>query len=245
MNKIVILGCRFVGISLMPFLEKAGYEVYASSRKPLENELLKNHPNHLKFNLEDKSTYQNIPENADIVWTFPAVPVDNVSDFLTYLKQKNCRVRVVLGTTSAYTDKQGILTENSQLDTESPRIKGENLLMENGTVVLQLAGIYSEERHPFNWLNKGLIKNSNKTINLIHVNDICNIISKVLKSDLKGERFILSDGNKYWWRDIWKTGKERNKVRVDCPPKLEIEDRQVSNLKLKEFMGTGFQFSEL
>ncbi len=242
-KNIVILGCGFVGKYLIPILERnENYQVFATSRDPEKN--LTNFKNKIKFDLLDKNTYANIPVNSSIIMNFPAEPLDKIKEFYEYIKDSS-KIKICLGTTSGYLEKSGIITEQSPLKLDNRRIQGENFLMENGSIILQLSGIYGGLRHPFNWLNKGLIKNSNKTVNLIHVNDICNIISFLLDSDLHSQRINLSDGQEHWWKDIWDLGISRKEVIAECPESLEIDNRFVSNQKLVDIIGQDYDFEQL
>ena len=242
MKNIVLLGCGFVGKFLIPVLESNGYKVFPTSRNPQSN--LQGLSNSIKFDLMDESTYINIPADSQIIFMFPAEPVEKLKIFYEYIKNTST-VKIVLGTTSSYKDTSGILNEKYPLSDQIKRVQGETFLIKNGAVVLQLSGIYGGSRHPFKWLNKGLIKNSNKTVNLVHVNDICKIILKFLESDLSSERFNLSDGQKYWWKDIWQLAKDRQEVFDECPPALIKEERHISNKKLLSFIGENYSFEKL
>ncbi len=236
MRRVVLLGCGFVGIHLLKELEKQNFQVFPTSRDPDKNQFLKSHPNKIRFDINEPLTYQNIPDNCEIIWLFPAKPLAKVIEFYNFIAAKS-KIRIVLGTTSSYLAKSGIIDESSELDLTKARVQGENFLLSKGAVILALSGIYNKERHPFSWLNKGLIKNSNKSVNLIHINDISKIILEIMASELSQERFNVSDGVKYWWKDIWKTGNEKGYVFAGCPPESEAEDRLISNNKLRILLG--------
>lgn len=242
MKKVVLLGCGFVGKYLNDFLKKENYDIILTSRNPEVN--LSEFSNTIKFDLSDPLTYQNIPENSEIIFLFPAEPFELVQNFYNYIHTKS-HIRIVLGTTSIYTDKTGIINESSSIDADNKRFHGESFLMKKGSIILSLSGIYGGTRHPFDWLNKGLIKNANKTVNLIHVNDICHIILKFLQSDVNSERFNISDGSIYWWRELWKIGKDRNLIKSECPPELEKESRIINNQKLLNFIGNNYSFQKI
>ncbi|MBC7476006.1 MAG: hypothetical protein H7263_17115 [Candidatus Sericytochromatia bacterium] len=242
-KNLVILGCGFVGKYLIKSLENnTNYQVFATSRDPEKN--LADFKNRIKFDLLDENTYVNIPENSFIIMNFPAEPLDKIKKFYEYVKDSSI-IKICLGTTSGYLEKSGVITELSPLKLDNSRIQGENFLMKNGSLILQLSGIYGGNRHPFNWLNKGLIKNSNKTVNLIHVNDICNIITFLLDSDLHSQRINLSDGQQHWWHDIWSLGVSRKEVITECPESLEIDNRFIDNQKIVNIIGQDYSFEQL
>lgn len=95
------------------------------------------------------------------------------------------------------------------------RVVGEEFLRGKGALILVLSGIWGYERHPRNWYQKKLIRNTNKYLNLAHVDDInfvtCRCIEKMLSSDnhgsddqLKGKQIIVGDGVKYFQADLAK-----------------------------------------
>lgn len=241
-NKLLILGYGFVGSNLKGFLEKQGYEVYFSTR----NLKKFNHTQDrlIEFNLEEEKTYHNIPSNTQIIWTFPAQPLDKVKKFYEIIESKKSVIRIVLSTTSVYAEKTGVITENSPLDFSSERLKGELFLFEKNSIILHLAGIWGGSKSPFDWLNKNLIKNSNKTVNLIHVDDIVNIIYYLLKLNISKERFNLSDGFLYWWKDLWSYGVSKNLVNVSLPTEGKIEQRYISNDKIKAILSEKYIFKK-
>lgn len=241
MQKVVILGCGFVGKYLADYL-KNDYLVYTTSRNPNKN--LNDLPNPLLFNLNASETFKNIPNDSIIIWNFPAEPLESVEEFYNYCQQNNIQIKIIYGSTSAYIKKEGVITEEDITNESTPRVKGENYLLSKGTNILQLSGIYGYSRHPFNWLNKGLIKNSNKTVNLIHTDDICKITRIILELNLNAERINISDGNNYLWKDLWKLGIDKNIVNTECPPDLESENRFISNHKLIKLIGD-YRFKDL
>lgn len=241
MQKIIILGCGFVGKYLVNYL-KNDYDIYTTSRNP-ELKLSKL-PNPILFDLNNHQTYNNIAKNSIIIWNFPAEPIEKVKDFYNFCLENNISIKVIYGSTSAYINKEGFVDENCNTDDNIKRVQGENFLLEKGSNILQLSGIYGESRHPFNWLNKGLIKNSNKTVNLIHVEDICNITKKILDLNLKSERINISDGVNYLWKDLWEIGLRNGIVNVECPPFLEPEYKHIINDKLLNLIGN-YQFKSI
>ena len=85
----------------------------------------------LKFDLEQPSTWLNIPVAADLIWCFPATPLEQVQAFARTLNAPPRRI-IVLGSTSAY-DAPSQLTEYPPpwIDESSPvnlaksRVQGE------------------------------------------------------------------------------------------------------------------------
>ncbi|MFN8671998.1 MAG: hypothetical protein U0457_07945 [Candidatus Sericytochromatia bacterium] len=242
---LLLLGYGFTSFYLKKELDKLNYNIIVSTRSKNNNKYLTDKDNFIIFDLLDLSTYKNIPNNTNIILTFSAEPFDNIKILLEILKEKNSKILLVLGTTSSYINKEGIIYEESELNLLSERVKSEILLKKNGANILRLAGIWGEERNPFNWLQKGLIKNSNKTINLIHIKDIVNVIVFLIKSNISSEVFNLSDGQEYFWKDIWKYAFENKIVNTPCPPSDNREVRIIENKKIYSLLGNNYKFKTI
>ena len=78
-----------------------GWAVHATSRNPLNNLADIPSEQRLKFDLEQPSTWLNLPAGADLIWCFPATPLEQVRAFARTLDAPPRRI-VVLGSTSAY-----------------------------------------------------------------------------------------------------------------------------------------------
>lgn len=241
-KQIIVGGLGFTASKLIPFLTSKGYEVVATSRDPENSSHKSLGIKIIQFDYQEPNTYKNLPYNHDFIATFAMDNLDAVIKLSNYCKTDDIRIKIVLGTTSSFIASEGTITESSEKNLNSNRVKCENYLKEQGSNLLNLSGIYGYERSPYNWLNKGLIKNSNKRVNLIHVDDIVQVIEKVLVSDLYQNELNLSDGISYIWKDLWKSGIEKNLVYTNCPPNLEIEGKYISNQKLVSFMGQNFKF---
>ncbi|MGE0373402.1 MAG: hypothetical protein AB7Q01_16195 [Gammaproteobacteria bacterium] len=160
------------------------------------------------FNLQDPATWGNPPlAGRTVVWTFPAEPLTLVQAFFA-AHLRDVAGLIVLGSTSAYraVDAAGspasTVTEQTPLDLAQPRVQGEEWLRERGATVLQLAGIFGPGRDPVGWLQRGLIKDGAKLVNLIHVDDIVAVIAHVLVQPLPGARINVGNGEPLPWREL-------------------------------------------
>lgn len=233
MNNILLLGYGFTSKYLKIYLEQRGYNVFSTSRT---NKDL------IYFDLEDENSYENIKDNYNIIWTFPAKPLDKVKK--VYDSLNTSKIIIVFGTTSSYIQEDIEITEESKLDISKERVQGELFLHNKGTNLVNLSGIYGNERNPYNWLNRGLIKNSNKLVNLIHIDDICKFTNLLLENNINNEIFNLSDGKPYLWKDIWEKGIEKKFTNVDCPEYSNFEGKKVINNKVLKYFPE-FKFQEL
>ena len=184
---LVVLGSGYTGRGLHKMGAPQGRTVYATSRNPLHN--LADIPSELrlKFELEQPSTWPNLPAHADLIWCFPATPLEQVRAFAHSLGAPPRRI-VILGSTSAYevSDDSGEyppswIDESAPIDVSKPRVQGEEYLREyHGAIVLRVAGIYGPGRNPLDWIRQGRVGSSGKYVNLIHVEDLAAICLRTL-----------------------------------------------------------------
>ena len=104
-----------------------------------------------------------------------------------------------------------------------PRVSSEEHLRTTfGATVLRLSGLYGPGRHVFDWIRRGKIKNSNKYVNLIHVEDVAELCLLALRYALPGSTYIVSDGHPRRWAEICRFAAERFQIAV--PPATTARD---------------------
>jgi nucleoside-diphosphate-sugar epimerase len=151
--QLLILGAGYTGRFLAAEACAQGRVVLFTSRDP--DRQLKHVPasQRLMFDLARPNTWTSIPAGADLIWCFPAMPVELVRAFAKTLGAPPRRL-VVLGSTSAYdgTDPSTVypppwIDESAPIDLCKPRVQGEEYLRkEHGAIVLRVAGIYGPRR---------------------------------------------------------------------------------------------------
>ena len=169
MSPLVVLGSGYTGRVLHKTGASQGWAVHATSRNPLNN--LANVPSELRlgFDLGQPSTWLNIPAQADLIWCFPATPLDQVQAFAPALNAPPRRI-VILGSTSAYevSDHSAEyslpwIDESVPIDPTKPRFQGEEFLRtSHGAIVLRMAGIYGPGRDPIDWIRTGRVRSIHK-----------------------------------------------------------------------------------
>ena len=100
-SPLIVLGSGYTGLRLHRMGTSQGRIVHATSRNPLTNLTAIPSEQRLQFDLEQPSTWENIPAGADLIWCFPATPLEQVQAFARTLGAPSRRM-VVLGSTSAY-----------------------------------------------------------------------------------------------------------------------------------------------
>lgn len=241
---LVILGSGYTARFALPLAERRYARVLATSRNP-DHHLASLSPNsRVRFDLSDRTTWQNIPPDGDLLWCFPAEPLELVREFAKRLDMPSHRL-VVLGSTSAYgagdteTDPPSWTDETAPIDLSKLRVQGEEYLREkHGAVVLRVAGIYGPGRNPLDWIKKGRVGLSRKYVNLIHVEDLAEICLTALERGLSGEAYNVSDGTPRRWKEICRFANDRWGIQ----PSVEIDDastgKRIANGKLLSLLSS-------
>lgn len=249
LSPLVILGTGYTGRVLFRQAVAAGRIVFAASRAPETN--LQGVPpeQRLRFDLERSETWEGIPAQADVVWTFPTVPPDAVCAFGEQVAHRLRRL-IILGATSAYNGSpQAVrgepVDETAQVDRTMTRVFGEEFLRERyGAIVLRLAGIYGPGRNPVDWIRQGRVGYSHRFVNFIHVEDAAAIILRMLDDGTPSDTYNVSDGTPRRWSEImdiaatrWGTAKP---LPADPTP-----GKRISNRKLLAELGYTLRYPDL
>ncbi|HWR82295.1 MAG TPA: hypothetical protein VN285_03235 [Candidatus Deferrimicrobium sp.] len=249
---LVILGSGYTGLVLHRMGTSHGRAVHASSRNPLTN--LGGIPSEqrLRFDLEEPSTWQNIPLGADLIWCFPATPLEQVKAFTRTLNAPPRRI-VVLGSTSAYEVSDPSLDyppawidESAPIDLTKPRVQGEEYLRkEHGAIVLRVAGIYGPKRNPLDWIKSGRVSPSRRYVNLIHVEDLAAICLLALEKGKPGQAYNVSDGTPRTWEQICRFAQQHSGVATPTATTNSETGKRISNKKLMEELGVSILHPDL
>ncbi|MCP9447612.1 MAG: hypothetical protein NNA22_08595, partial [Nitrospira sp.] len=226
---LVILGAGYTGRLVYEKGTARGRIVLAASRTPRHRLDFVPLDRRLRFDLEDRTTWRNLPPLCDLLWCFPAEPLELVQEFATVMNLIAHRL-VVLGSTSAYQTNLSQdypppwIDETAPLDHDKPRVQGEEWLrISCQAIVLRVAGIYGPGRNPLLWIKQGRVGPSRKYVNLIHVEDLANICLAALERGVPGEAYNVSDGTPRTWQNICYLASERFGVQ----PIVEVRDRSI------------------
>ena len=251
-SQLVVLGSGYTGLVLHKTGTSQGRAVYTTSRNPVNNLAGIPSEQRIRFDLEQPSTWLNIPEAADLIWCFPATPLEQVRAFARRLDAPPRRL-VVLGSTSAY-DVPGQSTgypppwidESAPIDLTKLRVQGEEFLRKNcGAIVLRVAGIYGPGRNPLDWIKQGRVGPSRKYVNLIHVEDLAAICLLALDKGRPGEAYNVSDGQLHTWNEICVTAQTRWGVTATAAEEHHSPGKRISNAKLQAEFGYALRYPDL
>jgi hypothetical protein len=208
-NLVVVLGSGYVA-RFMSCLQDHYSTVLHTSRDPDRHLAWLPSDQRLRFDLARPDLWHNIPLGADLLWCFPAAPLDAVRSFTHTLAASG--KLVVLGSTSAYDVADSAeypppwIDESAPIDCSKARVQGEEFLRETrGAIVLRVAGIYGPGRSPYDWLKTGRVAVSRKYVNLIHVEDLAEICVAALQHGAPAAAYNVSDGVPRTWTEIGRT----------------------------------------
>lgn len=209
LRPIVILGTGYTGRWIYTLAREQSLPILASSRRPERHLANVAATARIQFDLENPATWSALPLEADLIWTFPAVPLERVRAFARHACSPSRRL-VVFGSTSAYdqgdepmTDLPAWIDETSPVNLDLPRVQGEEYLRtQHGGIILRVAGIYGPSRNPVEWIRQGRVGPTNKFVNLIHVEDLARLCLLALRTGRAGEVYNISDGHPRRWADI-------------------------------------------
>ena len=251
-SPLIVLGFGYTGRVVHSIGASQGKTVHVTSRSPLKN--LAGFPSEyrLSFDLEQPSTWPNIPAGADLIWCFPAAPLEQVKAFAHTL-DTTARRMIVLGSTSAYEVSDHSteypppwIDESAPIDLTKPRVQGEEFLRkECGAIVLRVAGIYGPGRNPLDWIRQGRVSPSRKYVNLIHVEDLAAICLAAIEKGKPGEAYNVSDGTPHTWDDICATAQQRWGMTATAAKEDRFTGKRISNAKLRAEFGYALRHPDL
>lgn len=250
-NTLVILGSGYTARFLIPLAARHYVTVLATSRTPEQHLDFVPPAQRLRFDLAQPDTWRALPDNADILWCFPAAPLTLVQECSERLRISSRRL-VVLGSTSAYETGGSQdypppwIDETAPIDLTKPRVQGEETLRATlGAIVLRVAGIYGPDRNPLNWIRTGRVGPSRKYVNLIHVEDLAAICLLALERGTPGEIYNISDGQPRTWKEICELAQQRWGIASTTSPIDSEPGKRLSNAKLTRELGYTIRHHDL
>lgn len=212
-RRVVVFGAGYFGKVLAQALARSGYEVVTTRRSPDSNS-----SGSIVFDLKRPKTWVAVPKSWGYVVTFPVEPMELISQFFGSVVPVASRL-VAISTTSVFVvdEEDAPVDEDSRINMSSPRVQGEEYLLQRGCVVLHSAGMYGPRRNPLDWVRKGLIADGRKLVNLIHVEDLAAASIAALESSVSGRRYVVSDGTPRRWDDIVSWAVARGFLKTALP----------------------------
>ncbi|MDH4084735.1 MAG: hypothetical protein OEU99_14410 [Nitrospira sp.] len=253
-SSLTILGSGYTAKFLVPLAEQRYTHVFATSRNPDRHLGHLRPEQRIRFDLARSDTWSLLPVETDVLWCFPAVPLELVKQFAESASLRARRL-VVLGSTSSYDDGTSIeypppwVEETATIDLSKPRVQGEELLRTcYGAIVLRVAGIYGPGRNPIDWIQTGRVNRSHKYVNLIHVEDLGATCLAALRHAKSGEVYNVSDGQPRAWSEICETVERRWQIGSSVSQEPRPCGKRLSNKKMCDLLSldrAGLRYRDL
>ena len=206
---ILILGAGYTGRHFYATAKVQGQQVLASSRDPTKHLAYASLTDRIEFDLTRQATWQNIPSAADIVWCFPATPLEQVQAFAKTLGAPPRRFArswqhlglCVKNDSTEYPPPW--IDESAPIDLNKPRVQGEEYSAPASWRDRPARGRNLRTRAKPTGLDQaGRVGPSRKYVNLIHVEDLAAICLLALEKGKPGEVYNVSDGQPHTWNEI-------------------------------------------
>ena len=208
---ISILGCGWLGLPLAQHLVSLGFNVKGSTttlsklkileEAGIEPFLIEARPqlkgDNIRSFFESDTLFLDIPFKRHLA--DPTVYQSQVEAVLDHVRLSPVSFVIFTSSTSVYPDHLGQVSEETVFVPDNPRSqvlrKIEQMLLEQKkfqATVIRFGGLYGASRHLGQFLSreKGkTIDNGNSPVNLIHLDDGIDIITRIIVSDVRGEIF--------------------------------------------------------
>lgn len=250
-QRISILGCGWLGMSLALALVQKGYEVKGSTRSDAKSEALKLSgvlPFVVDLNKENNELSDFLQTDVLII----AVTSKQVEDFRNLIQQigKSTVSKVLfVSSTSVYPNSNSVVTETSDV-INSALTQIESLFRSNNafkTTILRFGGLYGYDRQPGRFFPAGKkIEQPEGFVNFIHRDDCIGILSQIIEQNLWQET-LNACADTHPTRRVFYTN-EALKLGLPEPEFIEssvIAYKIISSEKLKKLLDYSFLFLDL
>jgi nucleoside-diphosphate-sugar epimerase len=192
---IAVIGCGWLGFPLALRLKDLGHQVFGSSTRETQVELLENKG--ISGFLYDDFKHLNLPERVKkaavaIINFPPSRSRDYAGQVKHLIAQFSGDTKVIFtSSTGVYQDLEGTCDESSPVLDTHPVYLAEEVVRKaacNATI-LRLAGLISEDRNPVKYLSGKMNTDGQKVVNLVHREDVITAIVAVLDSGTWNEMF--------------------------------------------------------
>jgi nucleoside-diphosphate-sugar epimerase len=268
--RVLIIGCGYVGTPLATRLLQLGHEVWGVRRDASELSALGIKP--ISADISKADEWQKIQGPFDWIVNlvssdkggaeeYRQVYLEGNRNLAAWAKCNPVKKIVYSSSTSVYAQQDGSAVKESspaEPTTETSKIllESERALLEAGipAVILRIAGIYGPDRgHLFKQYLKGEARipgKGDRIINMIHRDDLVEVIIAALKNGRAGETYNVSDDEPvpliHFYRWLAETlGKWMPpNVAEESEPerKRAITSKKVQNRKMKVELGVQLKY---
>jgi len=265
LKTISILGCGWLGLPLGEHLKSIGYSVKGSTTSRNKLSLIENagiEPYLITLDPELKCEFCDEFFNSDIMIVDIPPGIRHHKDGSFHIQQIDSLKKrlnkslvsfvIFVGSTSVYPDLNKTVSEmNTKGLTRGPEnalLTVEDMMTDPDnhfeTTVIRFAGLYGYDRHPVRYLaSRKNLSNGLAPVNLIHRDDCIEIISEIVKQDVRNEVFNACSDKHPTRRDYY----TRMALQLELKPPTfttnsSLSYKIVSSEKLKKELGYQFKY---
>lgn len=198
-NKVIIVGCGWLGQQVAPELATAGFQVFGSRRTAAAAQAL---PLPIIGMALPLTTAEIMPaqlavlRDAWVICTIPPGGRKSAADstylqvltvLATLCQQAGIKGGIHISSTGVYQGLAGEVDESAALQLAQPRVAllaaGEQLLRETGPwLTLRLAGLMGPGRHPGRFVQGKTLSGAAHPVNMVHSADVAKALLAMLAS---------------------------------------------------------------
>jgi nucleoside-diphosphate-sugar epimerase len=191
--ELAVLGAGYVGAELASRAAKRGMRLYAVGRRPHPELGREGEPPFVRRDLLAEGA-AGLPETRAAVVTFPIPDSEAGQRLVAELGSGGGRM-LYLSTTGVYAERGGgRVDESSPVLPGHERVAGETLVRQHGGTVLRLAGLYGPGSDPLRWIERGMLRKCATLINLVHRDDLAEVVLDLLALPALPPVLNVSDG---------------------------------------------------
>lgn len=260
MKKIGIIGIGWLGLPLAQHLRNKNYLItgtttninhFAGIQAQVPIQLY-------ELNFERPIDHLLIEKMNQLHCIIVAIPASkvmlNLANILDFFKQIHPSIElIVCSSTGVYPDKLALADESysfSDLDLQNRNVQLETAFqsLPQRLTILRLAGLIGPKRHPITMLSKkGELSGANSPINLIHQQDVIQVISSIIEKNYFGEIInVCSDEHpsksayyteaaNYYQLAVPKMHPENSGVKIVSSEKLKLKLGYQSEFSIFDF----------
>jgi hypothetical protein len=206
----LIIGCGHLGSRVLSELESKGIQAWATSRKQVNAELIKNPETHLLLDINNRETWKNLlpltTAEIDVYFLLPPSQIELacLQDFVTLLGIWKIRRLVMSSSTVVYGSQSRLVDADSEVNIDTDRAERQYSIEQNirssgiELKIVRLAGLYASDRIIGKQAildGQTLSGKGDSWLNLIHTTDAANLLIEVMASETASSIEMGSDGN--------------------------------------------------
>ncbi|TIC19108.1 hypothetical protein E3Q13_01460 [Wallemia mellicola] len=223
---ILLLGSGWISTFAVPVLVSKGFTVAATTRKATPDDKF----DRIEFTFDDSldidREVEKLPKARTVVVVFPIRGSERTSKLVdAYTRLKSNSQWIQLGSSGIWGTNDDLVSpwidRFTPPDITNERCIAEQEMLslstqERPTCVLNLAGLYGQERKPSNFLKRVQDKLETKgSVHFVHGVDVSRAILLLHEAFTPGQRWLLTDGRVHdWWNIALDKGEPGSIARV-------------------------------